>query len=187
MPGTGRIASRAAVATAALLCASLAIAQLASASIGANAAPAGGNVSTVTWGTTPAATTVTSEPSCPSHCTAFSGSPANTSFYFNVWNTGNISLTGLSYSITVSSGSPTFHLYTCTSSGGGTCTQQLTGTVGTSCTPASPCAETFGVPASPGSETYLRITLSLSRTVTISTSVNSISPRQIRAAVTNNA
>jgi hypothetical protein len=128
------------------------------------------------WGATPAATTVTSVPPClnsPSSCTAFTANGSGPS-YLNIWNTGVVTLTGLSYTITLPGGlNPTITLSSCsvawtqsTDKCAGTMTRLLNKKA------AGTYPVTISVPSSPTSETYLQATAAGSPTsITIATSV----------------
>jgi hypothetical protein len=185
--------------TAALLLASACGAAPAYASSAQATVSGASAVSTVAWGAVPTAQSVASAPPClsvPSSCGPFSASSllGLTSVYFNVWNSGTVALVGLSYSVSLSSG--TFTLTACSVPWGslGSCSGAITTVL--SSEPSGTYPVTVAVPVSPGAGVYLQMALSLLVTsVTVSTEVCSggtactdgTSARQIRAAVTTEA
>lgn len=186
--------------TAALLLALVAAPPRATASTPGTATAGGtSSVTTVSWGVAPTAQTATSAPPCltlPASCGPFTATSALglTSVYFDVWNTGTVVLTGLSYAVSLSSG--TFTLTACSVAWGtlGTCSGTSTAVL-TSRAPGT-YPVTVGVPVDPGAGIYLKMATSLLVTsVTVSTAACSggagcsdgTTSRQIRGALSTNA
>jgi hypothetical protein len=151
-------------------------------------------VTSVAWGATPTVTGTAAAPDCrttPSACGPFTASSSSglSVVYFDVWNTGAVALTGLSYSVSIPGGS--FSLLACSVawSANGNCsgtTTKLLHKVSAGTYPA-----TAALPVSAGSVVYLQLIPSPAATsVTVSTSVCSggttctdgTTARQIRAA-----
>ena len=183
---------RAAATAAALLASTIAVAAPAPASSG-GAIQGTSNVTSVAWGVNPAATSVTSVPPCrsnPAACLAFTGAGLSP-WYFNVWNTGTVTITGVSYVISITGGVlPSVTLNACsvawttgiTPSCSGVQTT-LVSNVGSGTYPV-----TAALPTSAGSEVYIQASSGgVLTSFTVSTTVSSASPRQIRAASLTNA
>lgn len=183
---------RAAAGAAALLACSLSLPAPAPAASGGSIT--GTSAATaVAWGVVPAATSVSSVPPCrttPAVCISFTGTGVGP-WYFNVWNTGTVTITGMSYVITIVGGVlPTVSLTACSvawttglsPSCSGTQTTLVSG-VGAGTYPV-----TTALPASPGSEMFLQASAGgVLTSFTVATTVSSASPRQIRAASVTNA
>ncbi len=191
--------------TAALLAASFAIPQVAGASAGTKLSRTS-VVSSAVWGVVVAPTTVTAVPSCPAspYCARYSFTlPArSTGVYFNAWNTGSVTITGLSY-LPSFTGRGKIDMYAC-SLAWNTASHTCPGTKTTVFTKLSSGAyhatATAGTyPASVGGETFLQVVPGVPKpgtvVITLSTSVCSggsacsdgTAARQIRAAKTTNA
>jgi hypothetical protein len=150
-------------------------------------------VTAVAWGVAPAATSVTSVPPCrsnPAACGPFTSSGLSP-WYFNVWNTGTVTITGVSYVISITGGVlPSVTLTACSvawttglsPSCSGVQTTLVSG-VGAGTYPV-----TSALPASAGSEVFIQASAGgVLTSITVGTSVSSGSPRQIRAATIINA
>lgn len=171
---------RAAVATAALLLATLADMPPAGAALAARTTPTT-TASSGKWAVTPTATTVTTVPNCttnPSLCVAFAATGVGNPWraYFNVWNTGTETLKGLSYVLSFTGGAgPTVALASCSvpwNTTNNTCTGTRTTVLAAS--PAGTYAVTVAVPAAVGAVSYLRASVHNNPTgITISTTVAS--------------
>lgn len=183
---------RAAAFAAALLLSLFGIAMPAIASSGGTIA-ATSSVTAVAWGVAPAATSVSTVPPCrtsPGSCGPFTSSGLSP-WYFNIWNTGTVTLTGVSYTISINGGVvPSVTLNACSvpwttgvlPSCSGTQTSIVSG-VGAGTYPVS-----VALPASAGSEVYIQATAGgVPLSITVTTSVSSAAPRQIRASSVTNA
>jgi hypothetical protein len=151
------------------------------------------------WGSIP--TTLTTGTPSPgalvqTFTTSLIGSPGPQSFFS--YNSGTVNLVATTYTVTLSQsgvivGTPSATLKTCTVTWTSTCSGTST-TIGTwTGTAGTPIATTV-VPVTPGSRFSIQTSISgvgLSLggtiTVTINTGVNSLTPRQIQAAITTNA
>ncbi|HUC38345.1 MAG TPA: hypothetical protein VMR97_14635 [Acidimicrobiales bacterium] len=156
-------------------------------------------VTSTAWGAAPTAQSVSSAPPCltiPLDCGPFTAANGLglTTALFEVWNTGDVALTGLSYDVALSSGDFTLASCSVAWSVGGTCSGTATTVLQNE--PAGTYPVTTSLPGSPGSVVYMKITTSLLVTsVTVSTAAcsggsactDSTTSRQIRAAVTTNA
>ena len=180
---------RAALLLAALLLASAVSAAPASAALGGMAASTS-NITVGTWGVTPTATSVGSAPNCqvaPSSCASFAASGALNPWtaYFDAWNTGSETLTGLSFLLSFAGGTnPTAALAACSipwDAVAGTCSGTMTVVLAGSDAGTWPVF--VGVPAAPGAVDYFQATVAGARSsVFISTSV---APYQVATAITN--
>lgn len=177
---------------AALLVAAIGWPEAATAS-SAEEAVASSAVTSLAWGVVPTATSVASAPPCltsPASCGAFTSS-GSSPWYLDIWNTGTATLTGLSYVISFQGGiGPTVTLVACSVAWTISLLTSCSGTETTilSSVAAGTYGTAVGVPANPGGEVYLQATpAGLPSSLTISTSVTSGTPRQVRAATTTNA
>lgn len=176
---------------------------IASVAAAVQAAGAAGSqsVSSGTWGVVPTQSTSAPPPTGPLTLSA----TTNAAQYFKVVNTGNVSLAGMSYVVTISGGTKTaLALTACsvawTQGGAGSCSGTLTPIATWSeqsplpngdATNGSTVASTT-VPVTAGATLFLRATPTnavggAGNTFTITTTVKSASTRQIRAAMTTNA
>ena len=151
------------------------------------------SVTAVAWGVVPAATSVTSAPPClsnPGSCGSFTSSGLSP-WYFNIWNTGTVTIAGLTYSIAFNGGvAPTVTLTACSVAWTTVVLPTCTGVQTTvlSGVAAGTYPVTVGVPTSPGSAVYLQASPGgLPSSFTVTTTVGSGAPRQIRAASATNA
>jgi hypothetical protein len=152
-------------------------------------------VTSATWGAAPTSAGTGSAPACvtfPAECGPFSASsPTGLSVvYFDVWNTGSLSLSGVSFSVSVTTGR--FSLYACSVpwNANGTCAGTTTKLVHNVASGTYPV--TAAVPVSPGAVEYLRLVPSKAPTsVTVATSVcsggagctDATTTRQVQPAV----
>lgn len=183
---------RAAAFAAAFLASLLSIAVPAIASSGGTVASTSA-VTAVAWGIAPAATSVSTVPPCrtmPASCGPFTGSGLGP-WYFNIWNTGTVTLTGVSYTISISGGLlPSVTLNGCsvpwTTGLFPSCSGTQTSIVNGGAAGTYPVS--VAVPSSAGSEVYVYATdAGLPSSFTVTTSVSSGAPRQIRASSVTNA
>ena len=149
-------------------------------------------VTAVAWGVAPAATSVSTVPPCrtsPGSCGPFTSSGL-APWYFNVWNTGTVTLTGVSYTIPINGGVvPSITLNACsvpwTTGLSPSCSGTQTLIVNNA--GSGTYQVSVAVPASAGSEVYIQATAGgLPLGITITTSVSSGAPRQIRASSVTN-
>jgi hypothetical protein len=185
-------ARRAAAGAAALLLSVLAFPASAPATSGGSISGTS-SVTAVAWGVVPAATSVTSDPPCrsnPGSCGSFTSSGLSP-WYFNVWNTGTTSLAGLTYSISFAGGvAPTVTLTACSVAWTTGVLPLCTGVQTTvlSGVAAGTYPVTVGVPSTAGSEVFIQASPGgLPSSFTVTTTVGSGAPRQIRAASTTDA
>jgi archaellum component FlaG (FlaF/FlaG flagellin family) len=142
--------------------------------------------SVASWGVVPTSTSVASAPPClssPSSCGPFSSSGSST-YYFNIWNTGTVAVTGLSYVLTSTTNT---WLFACSVAWvNGACWGTLTLEFGP-VTSGTYLVSGGVLPTNPGAEVYMEAVLSTPSAINVSISVSSGSTRQIRAAATTNA
>ena len=190
-------------ATSVALLSFSAVLPIASAAAAVQAAGAAGSesVGSGTWGVVPTQSTSTPPPTGPLTLSATN----NTVQYFKVVNTGNISIAGMSYVVTISGGTKTaLALTACsvawTQGGAGSCSGTPTPIATWSeqsplpngdATNGSAVVST-AVPVTAGATLFLRATPTSAvggagNTFTITTTVKSASARQIRAAQTTNS
>ncbi|HEX3461415.1 MAG TPA: hypothetical protein VHT49_10960 [Acidimicrobiales bacterium] len=152
-----------------------------------------------TWGSIPTTLTTGTPPAgalVQTFTTSLLGSPGPQTFFS--YNSGNVDLAATTYTVTLAQsglivGTPTATLKTCTVTWTATCSGTST-TINTWTGGAGTPTATTVVPVTPGSRLSIQtsiggvgLSLGGTITVTISTGVNSLTPRQIRAAVTTNA
>lgn len=183
---------RAAALAAAFLASLFGIAMPAIASSGGTVASTSA-VTAVAWGVAPGPTSVSTIPPCrtsPGSCGPFTSSGL-APWYFNVWNTGTVTLTGVSYTISINGGLlPSITLTACSVAWTTGLFPSCSGTQTTivSAVGAGTYAVSVAVPASAGSEVYIQATTGgVPLGITVTTSVSSAGPRQIRASSVTNA
>jgi hypothetical protein len=152
-----------------------------------------------TWGSIPTTLTTGTPPAgalVQTFTTSLIGSPGPQTFFS--YNSGTVNLVATTYTVTLSQsglivGTPSATLKTCTVTWTSSCTGTSTTINSWTGGSGTPTATTV-VPVTPGSRFSIQTSISgvgLSLggtiTVTISTGVNSLTPRQIRAATTTNA
>ncbi|MGD0255423.1 MAG: hypothetical protein ABSB99_07715 [Acidimicrobiales bacterium] len=145
--------------------------------------------SVAAWGVVPTSSSVTAAPPCltsPSSCGPFSSSGSSI-YYFNIWNTGTVAVTGLSYVLTATVAtsliacSVPWNNMICSGS-------QTTEISWASWATSGTYSVSGGVlPTNPGAEVYLEALMYSPSSITVSVSVGSGPTRQIRAATTTNA
>lgn len=189
--------SRRAVVSAALLAASAALVGIASAASMADAS----STSTITsakWAVVPTQSTTSPPPTGALTLTASSTAPQ----YFRVVNAGTVSVTAMTYVVTVTStsGSPNVKLTACTVAWAANACPGTSTVVATWSSKSNPPAgqvssgtaiSSTAVPAAPNASVYLQASPggvpATGATITVNTSVSSGPTRQIRTAAATNA